>query len=72
MSEDRKVDIREFRDIVGKEHGAQAVDRKAMENFEVYRREKYKKGNTSRDSIKDMKMQFGEMKLNMASRNRSR
>jgi hypothetical protein len=54
--------MRQFKERIRKDFGKQAADDVIMANFEKYRKQLHKK--TGAENYGEMKMQFGEFKLN--------
>jgi hypothetical protein len=65
MRDDEVIDLRQFRNEMAKEHGKDSVSSEIMDKFVTYRLRKH--GKSGPDTLYDFKMQFGEMKLNMAA-----
>ena len=65
IQDDDVIDLRKFREEMRRQFGDKAVTSDIMDNFVTYRAEVH--GKKGPQPFYDLRMQFGEMKLNMAS-----
>ena len=70
ITDDTVLDLRQFREEMRRQFGDKAVTSDIMDKFVTYRASVH--GQKGPQKYYDLKMQFGEMKLNLASQGHGR